>query len=64
MSNLIRKKGKSGNKKHGRNKDKCHRYEMEGRREKNKKRRRLRMEKGFRDKESDGAETQRRFEYV
>ena len=50
MPNPMRKKGRSGNKKHGRNKDKCTRYKNEGRREKNKEKKRIRIEKGFRKK--------------
>ncbi len=36
MADRSHKGGGSGNKKHGRNKIKCERYRMEGRREKNK----------------------------
>jgi len=37
MANLLRKKGKSGTRKYGRNKIKCAKYELQGRREINKK---------------------------
>jgi|TARA_Y100000310_G_scaffold336105_1_gene419804 hypothetical protein len=39
-----------GSKKYGRNKVKCERYRVEGRREKNQKRRIRRIEKGFQKK--------------